>query len=391
MVSRRQLLAAAAGGALLGGLPSPTVAEEPDDTLHFLAWNTWLLEPVEIFGWVPYAKPQMDERAREIGDALETVGYDVMALCEVFATEDQETITSRLSGEIDERAGPPQTWRKVSGGVHTIARDYEITRWTAEAFADNGELTGDADAWSNKGVLYTEIDLGVGAIDLFSTHMFAGDGGADPVETRASQLAQLQSMVERWSKPQNVTIVAGDLNIHGESAEYERTVVPFLEELGLVDLWPAHHPDDPGGTGTSGIVNGCDVDPDDGLPYYCRGLGPNPADTSRIDYVIVEEPTAYHDLALEVRAIERASFWRGKAEPGQFFADEAETVPNYLSDHIGVDVVFDVYDVEPTAEPPEQDDDLPPPDASPGFGLLGAVAGLGAAGYLYSRRGGRDA
>lgn len=379
-VSRRRLLTAAAGATLLG--TRPAAATEPDETIRLLAWNTWLLEPVEVFGYTPVSVPAVDERAAAIGATLEAVGYDVLALSEVFSAEHRERIAAALSGTIDQRSGPPESWRAISGGLHTITRDRPITRWTAAPFEAVGELW-DPDAWANKGILYTEIDCEGGAIDLFSTHMFPNvERRSDSEAVRAAQVDQLGRAIDRFGRHENVTVVAGDLNIAGDSREYDRTLVPVLEEHGLVDCWRAHR-EGAGGTSRAAIRNGCPVDPADGPPHHCRGPGEAGI---RIDYVLLEAPTPYHELSLEVQSIERASFWRGLAPPGRFFADDDRTVPNYLSDHLGIDVTLDVRSIEPTAAPPgDREDELPPADATPGLGPLATATGLGAAAYGYHR------
>lgn len=220
------------------------------------------------------------------------------------------------------------------------------------AFENSGNRRRDADAYARKGVLFTRIGLGGGAIDLFTTHLLAGGGWPgeavdpspvrDPVseeDYRRRQLAEFRDFVDavkdEHDPDREIPIVcAGDFNIAPADPEAD-ALLAFQKNLGLVDAWTESHPTRPGPTDTDAITGACRFDPYDSPPSYCDGGRADDAD--RIDYVFVEDRPD-----LQVRSIRRRVFWRELAPPDQFFVDAEETVPNYLADHVGLEVEFAV-------------------------------------------------
>ena len=109
----------------------------------------------------------------------------------------------------------------------------------------------------------------------------------------------------------------------------------FQANLGLVDAWEEEHLKSSVGTSQEEITSGCDFDPWNSPPTYCNGG--TVSDPDRIDYIFVEDRPEF-----QIQRLQRRVFWRELAPPDQFYADAAETVPNYLADHIGLEMEFTV-------------------------------------------------
>lgn len=343
------------GGGYLSDIEDKTPTSNSDHSLLF--WNTWLLDGILGIG----EKPQYKRRAEEIGQALEGVGYDIVALCEVFDANEREAVESGFAdegdGSVESRVGPEGGCLEVSSGLYTLlpddgSGDMRFVSSDETVYEEDGQEVRDADALSRKGVLHTEIDVGPGNIDLFSTHLLAG-GGLGFIETlfgwlspdvpdraqREAQVGELTDFVKRRTKDENITVVAGDFNIEAGTEEYRSTIGGMMEELDLYDGWLRHGSGNPGKTDTVGLTAGCDIDEKGGVPYHCRSDDRGEGD--RIDYVFVEEPKPSHSLELDIAGMERATFWRGKGNQERFYAGGNRQEPNYMSDHMALELHFD--------------------------------------------------
>lgn len=421
--------------------------DESGSISTLLGYNTWLLRaPLDR------SKPQLTERARELGDRIRVDQIDIVALCEVFTTKEIDRIRAglgpldrdyqrhrgprtvnrfrrqtrraarrgcrigaifgplgcavgaavgatgsfvrgvrcvsriaarELSNELGDRGG----WAGRLGGAYIgrlggvlvgpivlllnaffgssgliiLVRDRAVENTTVESFENPGDPCLDADWYSNKGILHTEIDLGAGHIDLFTTHLFAGGDFIDDDDPerirriREQQVRQLRAFIEETAKPENVTVVTGDINLNfHEVPEYsvlERELGPG--GLGLEDYWRVRGGQF-GSTSHRSSVRAYEVCRIETVgsgslpassPFYCdddvssRGRGRT--ERPRIDYIWVEPPTNEHTFNLDLSRMRRRSFWRGPGfPPDQFFHENGETVPHYLSDHLGLEVVL---------------------------------------------------
>lgn len=80
-----------------------------------------------------------------------------------------------MSTASDLRAGSdPLVW--VDSGLVTLTFDRKIVGSVNRNFATKGSYFLDADAWANKGVLLTTIDVGHGCLKIYSTHLISGGG-----------------------------------------------------------------------------------------------------------------------------------------------------------------------------------------------------------------------
>jgi endonuclease/exonuclease/phosphatase family metal-dependent hydrolase len=330
---------------------SETDRRNSDHSLLF--WNTWLLDGILGIG----DATRYEARAEEVGQAIGDIGYDIVALCEVFDADEREAVERGFADGIDNREGPEGGCLEVSSGLYTLLPDDGSDATTSfvssdkTAYSEDGQEVRDADALSRKGVLHTEIDVGPGNIDLFSTHLLAG-GGLGFFETlfgwlfpdvpdrvqRESQVSELTDFVKGRTKEKNITVVAGDFNIEAGTEEYRSTIGEMMEELELYDGW-LRHGSGAGPTNAPALTAGCDIDESAGLPYRCGGEDRGKGD--RIDYVFVEEPKPAHTFELDVSGMERATFWRGKENQERLYADDSQQVPNYMSDHMALELHFD--------------------------------------------------
>lgn len=369
---RRDILKASGVAAGLGVAGTVGVGSGSPNTHTLLTQNAWLLdeayaglvpnqpEAADLDGVPrdnsvkPIEKPALDERARELGARLSYSDFDIVGLQEVFDEEQRKQIRSPIQREFDDAVGPKERPENasVSSGLYTLAIDHSILESERMAFENRGNTVRDADARAEKGVLFTRVALEDGAIDLFTTHLLAGGGfpgeevDPSPVRERTSeeefrrkQLEEFEAFVDQVKADHDpdgeIPIVcAGDFNIAPGDSEAP-ALEAFQRNLGLVDAWEENHPEKQGGTDTDAITDACRFDPFDSPPSYCAGGEAEDAD--RIDYVLVEDRSD-----ITVKSIRRRVFWRELASPDQFFVDENEEVPNYLADHIGLEVEFSV-------------------------------------------------
>jgi endonuclease/exonuclease/phosphatase family metal-dependent hydrolase len=372
-VGRRDLLAAVGAGALL---PAGVGASDrradgtvrsgaPGDEARFLYYNTWLLDGLFGLG----ASPDLEGRARELGEILATVDYDVAALSEVFDEEQRRQVREPVE-DVVERTGPPADIELSSGLQTLVEGDHEVVATNRHEFEADGAELRDPEAYANKGVLHVEVEFGPGRVDVYSTHLLAGGGLGEvfgvagfgttpPSEYRRRQVRELVAFVERTRSPENPAIVAGDFNVAADDEEYA-VLERMADDLDLVDAWPDYG-GRAGGTGggqtteqSAALREGCTLEPSAGPPYYCddsvradAGVG------ERIDYVFVSEPSPEHAVELDVSALRRVSFYRDRAPPGEFYVEDDEAVPNYLSDHVGLELRFSV---EPASDDGEAGD-----------------------------------
>jgi hypothetical protein len=339
-------------------------------------------------------KPIIEERAEEIGKAV-AQGYDLISLLEVWDEASVRRITSAWPVPPPHHTGPvrtPGSYKNQDSGLLVISPTLPLAeQGPSHIYQTDGvtrHLVGecelgplvDSDRWANKAVMLTYVDVGLGTLELYSTHLYSGGGmppelglgmpGPTPEEKINVRNAQVDEIVEFYRlhhNPANVALLAGDFNIPGrDSAQYGQ-LVDRLAAIGLDDLWmvPVY-----GNSACEGITNrhgekGRD-EPDDATvfhtfdatcqrrtpdpyrpvtnvpdDYYCNDrAGSNPdhgSDDDRIDYIFVERPSASHTFNLDVSRVRRRPFKR-LAET----ADEP-----YLSDHIGLEVDLLVSAREP--------------------------------------------
>lgn len=322
-----------------------TITFEVDNIISLLSYNTYLLDGVTIkIGHKEYhigAKPAFEDRAKEIalevvkpvkmppGLNVEEKNYDIIALCEVFSTEVQKLIEDRTP-QYAHIPGPGDLTLKKGSGLYQLINSSRKTVGTPQSivFSHQGNLMTDADAYSRKGVLLTRIDVGVGIIDFYNTHLYAG-GGLEPYlhgppddyvrKTRASQLDEFVQFFDKTHQKENIAVFCGDLNNTPDDE--------FFAKVFNINLYPINWKNTGDTTGDPSKKDGYDNDccnPGES-PTYCTKGKWHP-----IDYVFVEKQTSDHNFKLEVKSFRRRPFPRSYPTDGQY----------YLSDHLGLEVIF---------------------------------------------------
>jgi endonuclease/exonuclease/phosphatase family metal-dependent hydrolase len=339
---------------------------------HRVLWyNTQLLRPF----WVGVpgsgrtlqlgarkAGPDADHRRTEIGAAIEAIGFGIAGLCELWNDDDRIALlreiprresstgvrTPSTSGSL------PQVESLKGSGLVTLTRGPDssrphIVRDEHTTFTVQGEPFRDTDFYSQKGVLLTEIDLGPGHVDVYTTHLISGGGVPDGIraqfsgieavlsqvrggsikEIRGRQIHELTEFVADTHRPENPALVLGDFNVEANlddvDAEYQR-LLEAMYALGLQDTWLARG--SPRGA-TYDPEQACVRDSSAGPAGPCEDYPADPpADhaSHRIDYIFLEFPSPHHSFHLDIGRIRRASFWRGD-----------DNDPAYLSDHLGLE------------------------------------------------------
>jgi hypothetical protein len=294
------------------------------------------------------AKPALEQRAKEIGEELVKPGqlashiknYEIVSLNEVWFDEALKTIKSKTPG-YRHIPGPSKTGSKAlkGCGLLQLVKNRNVTETGYLVFSNRGDEFRDADYWASKGILLSRIDVGVGTIDLYSTHLYSGDGLLDFPELGLGKLsenekgryrnAQLDEFVEFFRKTHitsNVAIFCGDFNIVAEN----RDLISKMNSINLEDC--AIRYGDTGGThggedkGADRFAGICDLPVSSPYCPYTGGVRGG----ERIDYIFIEKPSSSHTFNLDVSFLYRRPFPRSNPTENQYF----------LSDHIGLEVTL---------------------------------------------------
>ena len=360
----------------------PLSRTSPEENVRLLFYNAWLLDGIYLpevelgpLGTVDPGYlggiPAVDSRTRDLQRALSESNYDIVALCEVFKRTAREQLAEEVDGVTDSYDGPgPVQLERIDipskhSGLHTLVTgENELTGTGEVSFEHRGNYLRDADFYANKGAQHVEVDVGPGRIDLFSTHLIhGGDLNIDPEnipfsepksidQYRTEQLEELAAFIDANQHPENVTVVVGDFNLNAaagaQNDEMLEAFEQFKEDCSLYDAWERH-----GGPvsttyiehGPPGGIERAKVDPSH--PDYLEDHGercsyPEDVPDRRIDYILVEEPDDDHEFEFDVEHIRRRHFWRGKTTTREFWVDDENGEPNYISDHIGLDIEFGI-------------------------------------------------
>jgi hypothetical protein len=307
-------------------------------------------------------KPALELRALEIGTALRQDGYDLAALCEAFNTRERELILEAWPAAEKPfvAEGPDNSGKAIvaSSGLFTIGSESRISHlYQRHTFTERGNRYRDADAWANKGVLLTEVDLGFGQarLEVYSTHLFAGGGipnlpdvdelGLDQelseeerLRIKLAQVDELVEVVRRYHRPNNVALIVGDFNTDADNPDAYGSLIDKMHSLDMEDIWAMRN-------GTVGYTSS---DPSELGPSrfsvldadgrYCNDFD-TPQDSAggrvggRIDYVFVERQKPEHGFLLDVTRPRRRLFPRLQGAPD---FDKIQ----FMSDHVGLEVTL---------------------------------------------------
>ncbi len=139
---------------------------------------------VSPFDVITNEKPDIDKRLTEIG--FQVFSYDIVSLCEVWRPEFKSTLLNcGPSAEVFTGPREPSTgeWEHLGSGLLIFSPSFSasdggthkykmagVTRLTSGG-CDFGRAV-DSDLWARKGVQMVRINLGVGIVELYSTHLY---------------------------------------------------------------------------------------------------------------------------------------------------------------------------------------------------------------------------
>lgn len=233
-------------------------------------------------------------RGRTIGTLLGK--FDIVGLNEAFEKRPRDLLLGQLQAAWGDHYQqviiPRPDDGRFMGGLAIAARSrFLATDHVLYSQGSSPEKYGfAADGFAAKGVLWARVWRGGDTpksqfVDVFITHLESKDN-----DIRVVQYRELADFVRKHADPDHPTIVMGDMNTRGNPSYQERSDSPYhlmmktyndaRPERPFVDLWPALHPGELGGTNeqkSSDIGN-------------------------RIDYILLSNPPAPHSR-LEAKSV----------------------------------------------------------------------------------------
>ncbi|WP_017546264.1 sphingomyelin phosphodiesterase [Nocardiopsis prasina] len=163
-------------------------------------------------------------------------GQDVVVLQELFDNSSADRLRAGLAEEYPH--GTPVVGRSRSGWDHTTGfRDVTVTNGGVSVHSVWPVVRAEqhlfaracgADWFSNKGFAYVELDTPDGRLHVVGTHLQSEDsacGSGEDARVREAQIDQIVALLDSRGIPDDERIyLAGDLNIVGGGAEWERAV-----------------------------------------------------------------------------------------------------------------------------------------------------------------------
>ncbi|MFF3286620.1 sphingomyelin phosphodiesterase [Streptomyces sp. NPDC003023] len=225
------LSAVLAAGALAGAAPSAAAAPAAQDTqtpnLRILSYNAFLFSKSLYPNW------GQDHRAAAIPAAPFFQGNDVVVLQEAFDNSSSDALLRNAAEQYPHRTpvmgrskdgwdatgGSYSSTTPEDGGVAVLSK-WPIVRKEQYVYKD----ACGADWWSNKGFVYTVLDVNGTRVHVVGTHAQSTDPGCDAgeaAEMRSRQFRAMDAFLDGKNIPAaEQVVVAGDLNVDSHSAEY---------------------------------------------------------------------------------------------------------------------------------------------------------------------------
>jgi hypothetical protein len=291
--------------------------------------------------------PAIEARGSEIGQAIANgEGGNIVVLCEVW----KEEFLSRILKPIRDAGisvqvvqGPQKTGDGggLGSGLYVLGLDSSIQKIASHVFKNKGTTLNDADAWAQKAVIYSRVNVGVGFIDLYSTHLHSGGDmpnlgplNSTPTDeakhaVRIQQCEELVDFINKTHDRKNVAILTGDFNINAHDTNKYNELSSVMSKANLFDLWALQY-----GNTAMGMTNAPNGDFNKVCPMpkavACDEMKALPADHggSRIDYIFIEAPSNQHTFNLDVTVMQRRPFKRAVPTEGEQF----------MSDHLGLSI-----------------------------------------------------
>ena len=219
---------------VLLAVPAFTVAhaeETTSGTLHMLAYNVSGIPLVGDFQGSVFTTT--NDRARRIGRLLNATGADFIG------TEEDFNANKHLAAQMTNYPYHSYSSGGLAQGqglnVFSTHPLYNIRRVNWEK--EYGYLSGSTDAVSNKGFIYSLMELRSGVyVHVINLHM---DAGYDPFSicARTSNFRQLATFIQENLNDGRALIVQGDFNFKFKRLLKDDIYGNLLEPTGLRDVW----------------------------------------------------------------------------------------------------------------------------------------------------------
>ncbi|MGW7428446.1 sphingomyelin phosphodiesterase [Streptomyces sp. NPDC054861] len=265
---QRRALGVALSGALAAATLATTAsaasaAETP--RLKVLSYNAFLFSKTLYPNW------GQDHRAKAIPAASFFQGNDVVVLQEAFDNASSDALKANAAGQYphqtpvmgrsksgwDATGGAYSATTPEDGGV-TILSKWPIVRKEQYVYKD----ACGSDWYSNKGFVYTVLDVNGTRVHVVGTHAQSTDPGCsagEAAQMRSRQFKAMDAFLDAKNIPAGEqVVVAGDLNVDSHTAEYgtmladlgvtgaqARTGHPYSFDTELNSIASERYPDDP--------------------------------------------------------------------------------------------------------------------------------------------------
>ncbi|MFF9909752.1 sphingomyelin phosphodiesterase [Streptomyces sp. NPDC013457] len=254
---------ALAAATLATAAPSATAAEAP--RLKVLSYNAFLFSKTLYPNW------GQDHRAKAIPAASFYQGHDVVVIQEAFDNSSSDALKANSAAQYpyqtpvmgrsksgwDATGGAYSATTPEDGGV-TILSKWPIVRKEQYVYKD----ACGADWYSNKGFVYTVLDVNGSRVHVVGTHAQSTDPGCsagEAAQMRSRQFKAMDAFLDGKNIPANEqVIVAGDMNVDSRTPEYgtmladaglagadARTGHPYSFDTELNSIASERYPDDP--------------------------------------------------------------------------------------------------------------------------------------------------
>ncbi|MEV0924739.1 sphingomyelin phosphodiesterase [Streptomyces spongiicola] len=217
---------------------APGQAGAATPALKVLTYNVFLFSKTLYPNW------GQDHRAAEIPRAPYFQGNDVVVLQEAFDNSSSEALQRNARAQYPHQTpvmGRSKSGWDATGGAYsavvpedggvTVLSKWPIVRKEQYVYKD----ACGADWWSNKGFVYTVLDVNGSRVHVVGTHAQSTDPGCaagEAARMRSRQFRALDAFLDTKRIPASEQVlVAGDFNVDTHTAEY----ATMLADGGLTD------------------------------------------------------------------------------------------------------------------------------------------------------------
>ncbi|WP_031004630.1 sphingomyelin phosphodiesterase [Streptomyces sp. NRRL F-5727] len=256
-------LAAATLAATAPAASAAPAAEAP--RMKVLTYNAFLFSKTLYPNW------GQDHRARAIPAAPFFQGQDVVVIQEAFDNSSSDALKANAAAAYPYQTpvmGRSKTGWDATGGAYsattpedggvTVLSKWPIVRKEQYVYKD----ACGADWYSNKGFVYTVLDVNGSRVHVVGTHAQSTDPGCsagEAAQMRSRQFKAMDAFLDAKNIPAGEqVIVAGDLNVDSRTPEYAtmladaglagadaRTGHPYSFDTELNSIAADRYPDDP--------------------------------------------------------------------------------------------------------------------------------------------------